>query len=181
VRFTATLKRARKAKASRRRGSRKESIADNGESGVVKWSPRVSLFPYLAQILSTPRPEMVKFESTGSTSTHSDCLDPDVRNVLSSLWSTRPEDSPWVTSEAMDNMSRTSSVIKGEITPVGRPRNYRHVSRMSTSEYSRAQDDGDDVMRMYEDMSSCLSDSRSSGFGSSAASSRSASSSESMW
>ena len=186
VRFTRTLKRARRAKASRMSGNRKESATEDGDSGIVRWSPQVSLLPHLAQILSTPRPAMVRFESRDTTLTpvaQTDQLDPDVRNVLSGLWSTRLEDSPWATSGAMVSRTGSSSAIPGESMVVGRPGNDKGLSQMAMSDYGRAQDDEEDVLQLYEDMSSCPSDSRSSGICSSAASSRlgSTSSSESMW
>ena len=186
VRFTRTLRRARRAKASRKPSNRKASVAEDGDSGVVKWSPQVSLFPHLAQILSTPRPAMVTPESEGTTFspvTQTDHLDPDVRNVLSGLWSTRPEDSPWVTNGSIISRTGYLSVISGENMVVGRPGEDKRLSQTATSDYSRAQDYEEEVLQMYEDMSSCPSDSRSSGIYSSAASSRSGStsSSESMW
>jgi hypothetical protein len=186
VRFTRTLKRARKVKASRKRISRKESVMEGTDSKVERWSPRVSLFPHLAQILSTPRPSMVSFEPKESTSPpvrQIDHLDPDVQNVLSSLWSPRHEDSPWARKESIFSSERPSSVILGGKSAVGRPRDDKRLGQLATSDYHRAQDDEEDVLHMYEDMSSCPSDGRSSGFCSSAASSRLASStsSESTW
>ena len=186
VRFTRTLKRARKAKALRKRIDKKESIMEGTGSNVERWSPQVSLFPHLAQILSTPRPAMVTFDSKEDTLPlvrQMDHLDPDVRNVLSSLWSPRHEDSPWAIRESIISGSRHSSVISREITAVRPPRGDKHPDQVAAWDYHRAQDDEEDVLQMYEDMSSCPSDGRSSGFCSSAASSRLASStsSESMW
>ena len=156
------------------------------DSNVESWSPQVSLFPYLAQILSTPRPAVVSFDSKENTSTavrQIDHLDPDVQSVLSSLRSPSREDSPWATRESIVNIERPSSGILGEITTFRRPPGDKRLGQVATSDYRRAQDDEEDVLQMYEDMSSCPSDGRSSGFCSSAASSRLASStsSESMW
>lgn len=182
VRFTRTLRRARRAKGSRRASIREESVSEAGGSGVGRWSPQVSLFPHLAQILSTPRPAMVKFEPRDTTLTPVTQIDQDVRNVLSGLWSTRSEDSPWVTSEEMVSSTGPSSVIDGDSMVVGRLGNDKRLSQTAVSDYGQAQDE-EDLLQMYEDMSSCPSDSRSSGVCSSAASSRSgsSSSSESMW
>ena len=156
------------------------------DSNVERWSPQVSLFPYLAQILSTPRPAVVSFDSKENTSTavrQIDHLDPDVQSVLSSLRSPGREDSPWATRESIFNIGRPSSGVLGEITTFRRPPGDKRVGQVATSDYRRAEDDEEDVLQMYEDMSSCPSDGRSSGFCSSAASSRLASStsSESMW
>jgi len=186
VRFTQTLKRAKKAKASRKRGSRKGSVAEDRNSGGMRWSPQVSLFPHLAQILSTPRPAVFTFESTDPASPpvmQTDQLDPDVRNVLSGLWSRRPEDSPWVRSESTTSRTRPSNVILWDNIVVGRPVDDGRLGPIAMSDYSRAQEDEGDVLQMYEDMSSCPSDSWSSGFCSSVASSTSGSSSSSasMW
>ena len=186
VRFTRTLKRARKAKASRKRTSRKESVMECTGPKVERWSPRASLFPHLAQILSTPRPAMVTVESKENISPpvrQIDHLDPDVQNVLSSLWSPRREDSPWATREPIVSKERPHSGILGEIIAIRRSRGDKRLGQLAASDYRRAQDDEEDVLQIYEDSSSCPSDSRSSGFCSSAASSRlgSSTSSESMW
>lgn len=125
---------------------------------------------------------MVKFEPRDTTLTPVTQIDQDVRNVLSGLWSTRSEDSPWVTSEEMVSSTGPSSVIDGDSMVVGRLGNDKRLSQTAVSDYGQAQDE-EDLLQMYEDMSSCPSDSRSSGVCSSAASSRSgsSSSSESMW
>ena len=186
VRFTRTLKRARKAKALRKRISRNESVMEYTGPKVERWLPQVSLFPHLAQILSTPRPAMVTLESNGNTSPpvrQIDHLDPDLQNVLSSLWSPRREDSPWAIREAVVSKVRPPSRILGEITPVECPRGDKCRCQGATSDYRPAQDDEDDVLQMYGDISSCPSDGLSSGLCSSAASSRlgSSTSSEPMW
>lgn len=189
VRFTRTLKRARKAKASRkRRGSRTETVAEqDADSDPMRWSPQVSLFPHLAQILSTPRPPMVvtskSKDATSPPGTQTDLLDPDVRNVLSSLWSTRPHDSPWLTTEASVGRRSPLSANPGKTTMVGHPREDKRLAQMATSDHGPTLEDEEDVLQMYQYMSTCPSDSRSSAFGSSAASSRSGSysSSESVW
>ena len=186
VRFTRTLKRARKAKALRKRISRKGSVMEYTDPNVERWSPQVSLFPQLAQILSSSRLVMATLESEGSISPpvrQFDHLDPDVQNVLSGLWSPRREDSPWATRESTISRIGPPSVILGELTAVRRPPGDKSHGQAAISDNRRAQDDEEDVLRMYEDISSCPSDGRSSGFCSSAASSRSGSStsSESIW
>jgi hypothetical protein len=186
VRFTRTLKRARKAKALKKRSNRKESVVEGTDSDVESWSPQVSLFPHLAQILSTPRPPIDTLEPKDSTPLpvrQIDHLDPDMQDVLSGLWSTCLEDSPRVTRKSTVSRVGPSSVMLGESVAIRHPRCGKGLGQMATSDYGRAQDDEDDVLQMYEDMSSCPSDSRSSGLCSSAASSRlgSSTSSESTW
>ena len=183
VRFTRTLKRARKAKALKKRISRKGSVMEYTDPNIERWSPQVSLFPQLAQILSTSRLVMATIESEGNASPpvgQFDHLNPDVQNVLSGLWSPRREDSPWDMRESTVSSRRPTSVVLGELTAVGRPPGDK---RLAISDNRRAQDYEEEVLQMYEDISSCPSDSRSSGFCSSATSSRSGSStsSESMW
>ncbi len=122
-------------------------------------------------------------ESTSPPVRQFDHLDPDVQNVLSGLWSPRREDSPWAMMESNISRRRPHSLILGEITAVRGPQGDKRLGQEAISDNRRAQDDEEDVLQMYEDISSCPSDSRSSGFCSSAASSRlgSSTSSESMW
>ena len=186
VRFARTLKRARRAKVLRKRTSRNQSVMERTDHEAERWSPRASLFPHLAQIFSTPRPAMATIESKENTSppfSQIDHLDPDVQNVLSSLWSPRREDSPWAMRESYVSKMRPSNGILEETTAFRHLRGDKRLGQVATSDYRRAQDDEEDILQMYEDSSSCPSDSRSSGFCSSAASSRlgSSTSSESMW
>ena len=186
VRFTRTLKRVRKAKALRKRVNREGSVVGGTDSDIETWAPQVSLFPRLAQILSTSRPAVVSLEPKDNTSlpvSQIDHLDPDVQNVLSSLWSTRREDSPWVMRESIFSRKGSPSVILEESTAARRPWDDIYLGQLEPSDYDRVQEAEEEVLQMYEYMSSCPSDSRGSGFSSSAVSSSlgSSTSSELMW